>query len=71
MNKQAFQRNLGPEAVARDIRRVRRIEEIDPFVRYAAPYAFLTKAEEEKLKKLCKKLVKYAGYDQSSLSDSL
>lgn len=60
LNKRATQLNLGPEAIARDIRRLRRHEQIDAFVRYAAPYAHVNKAKEKKVRKLCKNLMKYA-----------
>ncbi|KLO05061.1 hypothetical protein SCHPADRAFT_989024 [Schizopora paradoxa] len=59
LNKRASQINLGPEAVARDIRRIRRHEETSLFIRYAAPYAHLTSAQDKKIRKLCKNLLKY------------
>ncbi|KLO12150.1 hypothetical protein SCHPADRAFT_941480 [Schizopora paradoxa] len=59
LNKRASQLNLGPEAVARDIRRIRRCEERSYLVRYAAPYAHLTRAQDKKVRKLCKNLLRY------------
>ncbi|KLO04600.1 hypothetical protein SCHPADRAFT_896911 [Schizopora paradoxa] len=61
LNKRAVQLNFGPEAVARDIRRLRRHEQISLMVRFAAPYAHINKAQEKKLRSLCKSLLKYAG----------
>ncbi|KLO19911.1 hypothetical protein SCHPADRAFT_46400 [Schizopora paradoxa] len=60
LNKRALQLNLGPEAVARDIRRLRRHEEISLMVRFATPYAHVSQAKERKLRRLCKNLLKYA-----------
>ncbi|KLO12128.1 hypothetical protein SCHPADRAFT_891022 [Schizopora paradoxa] len=61
LNRRASQLNLGPEAVARDIRRIRRHEETSSLVRYAAPYAHLTRAQDKKIRKLCKILLKYTS----------
>lgn len=60
LNKGAAKFNIGPEAVARDIRRILRHDDIPFCVRYAAPYAYITKAKEFKVRKLCKTLLKYA-----------
>ncbi|KLO08600.1 hypothetical protein SCHPADRAFT_893753 [Schizopora paradoxa] len=66
MNKRAIQLNLGPEAVARDILRIRGEGEKFVFIRYAVPNAYLTKSLERKLKKLCKSLLKYANSHSQS-----
>ncbi|KLO07363.1 hypothetical protein SCHPADRAFT_1001728 [Schizopora paradoxa] len=60
LNKCARKLNLGPEAVARDIRRLCRHKEFSFFVRFVAPYAFVTKGQEKDLQSLCKKLLKYS-----------
>ncbi|KLO08598.1 hypothetical protein SCHPADRAFT_944315 [Schizopora paradoxa] len=60
LNKRAAQLNLGPEAAARDIRRIRRYKETSACIRFFAPYAHLTKAQEKKVRKLSKNLLKYA-----------
>ncbi|KLO08599.1 hypothetical protein SCHPADRAFT_944316 [Schizopora paradoxa] len=60
LNKRAIKLNLGPEAVARDIRRIIGIEEINAFSLYASQRAPLTKAQEKCLRKLCTRLLKYA-----------
>lgn len=66
LNERATQLNLGPEATARDIRRMRRRKEVSLLVQYVAPYAHVTKAQEKKLRKLCKNLFKYARFDFDS-----
>ncbi|KLO12130.1 hypothetical protein SCHPADRAFT_435370 [Schizopora paradoxa] len=72
LNKRASQLNLGPEAVARDIRRIRRHEQTSLMARYAAPYAHLTKAREKQVRKLCEKLLKYVrSHVQSTQLEAL
>ncbi|KLO12133.1 hypothetical protein SCHPADRAFT_998361 [Schizopora paradoxa] len=60
LNNRAAQLNMGPEAIAADIRRIRRHEEMSISTRYAVPYAYLTKSQEKKVHKLCKSLLKHA-----------
>lgn len=63
LNKRAIQLNLGPEAIARDIRHMRRRQEVPLLAQYAAPYAYVTKAQEKKLRRLCKSLLKFARFE--------
>ncbi|KLO08601.1 hypothetical protein SCHPADRAFT_893754 [Schizopora paradoxa] len=60
LDKCAIRLHLGPEAVARDIRRIRRHEQISFLVRFFVPYAHLTSTQDKKIRKLCKRLLKYA-----------
>jgi len=59
MNGNATRRGHGPEAAAREIRRLRRHHETSLAERHAAPVIIPTGAEAKSLKKLGDKLLKY------------
>jgi len=59
MNRKATRRGLGPEAVSREIRRLRHHHETTFLVRLTAPAAVAPGSEARSLKKLCDKLAKY------------
>lgn len=60
INKVAMRRGLGPEAVAQEIRRLRRHHETTWQQRHSAPQTQLSSREEKALKKYCEKLLTYS-----------
>lgn len=65
MNLWADQSGLGPNAVAQEIRRLRRHDETSVVERHAGSVVQLlgvSERDEKTVRKLCKKLLKYARY---------
>ncbi len=62
MNLWADRRGLGPNAVAQEIRRLRRHDETSIVERHAGSVAQLSKRDEKTVRKLCKRLLKYARF---------
>lgn len=62
INKLAIQRGLGPEAVAQEIRRLRRHHETTFYERHSEEQIPLSLRDEKTLKRYCEKLVKYARF---------
>ncbi|KLO08850.1 hypothetical protein SCHPADRAFT_592897 [Schizopora paradoxa] len=61
MNKCANQSGMGPVATAREIRQLRRYEDLTVQERYSLPPLQVPKREAKKLKKRCDKLLKFVG----------
>lgn len=60
LNLRARHLGLGPEAIAQEIRRLRRHHETSILQRHEVSTVQLTRVEAQTLKKLCKRLLKYA-----------
>ncbi len=62
MNVWADRHGLGPNAVAQEIRRLRRHEETSFAERHSGSVVQLSKHDEKIVRKLCKRLLKYARF---------
>lgn len=61
LNKRAARLSLGPEGVVQEIRQLRRHDETSIIERHASPVELCEKLERKALRRLCKKLFKYAN----------
>ncbi len=71
MNLWADRRGLGPNAAAQEIRRLLRHDETSLIERHAGSVAQLSKRDEKIVRKLCKRLLKYARFVLQKLFSAL